>query len=49
MEEPTSRPVAPTPAFTALRVFGWVVMALMIASVAYAAWLSISNWHAISV
>lgn len=49
MEEQTTRPADPSPAFTALRVFGWVVMALMIASVIYAAYLSIANWNAIRV
>jgi hypothetical protein len=37
------------PAYTALRVFGWVVLALMLVSIAYAGWIVVQNWEAIGV
>jgi hypothetical protein len=37
------------PAFTALKVFGWVVLALMLASIAYSGWIVAQNWQAIGV
>jgi hypothetical protein len=39
-------PINP-PAYTALRVFGWVVLALMVLTVLYAGWLALTNWDAI--
>jgi hypothetical protein len=32
-----------------LRAFGWVVLALMLASVLYAGWISVANWTGIHV
>ncbi len=41
-------PSAP-PVFTYSRIAFWVVLALMAASVLYAAWRAIANWGAITV
>ena len=41
-------PSAP-PVFTYGRIAFWVVLALMSASVLYAAWRAIANWTAITV
>ena len=32
-----------------LKAFGWVVVALMVASIAYAAYISLSHWSGIGV
>lgn len=40
--------LSPT-AFTALKVFGWVVLALMLVSIAYSAWIAVENWGDIGV
>jgi hypothetical protein len=37
------------PVFTYSRIAFWVVLALMAASVLYAAWTAIANWGAITV
>ena len=41
-------PSAP-PVYTYSRIAFWVVLALMAASVLYAAWRAIANWSAITV
>ena len=47
MDAPAS---SPSPAvFAALKVFGWVVLALMLGSIGYAAWIAAANWGAIGV
>ncbi len=43
-EERTSHPV-----FTALHIFGRVVLLLMAVAIAYAAWMMIKNWSAVGV
>ncbi len=48
MQEHPTVPPAP-PAYTALRLVSWLVLALLVVAMAYAAWLSISNWNAIRV
>ena len=35
--------------YTALRILGIVVLVLMLVSIVYAGWISVSNWGAISV
>jgi len=35
--------------FTALRIFGLLVLALMLASILYSGWISLENWGTISV
>lgn len=36
-------------AFSAFRIFSWVVLALMVVAMLYAGWLALSNWAAIRV
>lgn len=35
--------------YTALRIFGLVVLALMLVSIVYSGWISIENWGSIEV
>jgi hypothetical protein len=44
METPSASPL-----YTALRVFGLVVLALMLVGIVYAGWISAVNWNAIGV
>lgn len=37
------------PLYVALRTFGLVVLALMLASVGYSVWIALENWSAIGV
>lgn len=39
----------PPAAFSALRAFSWIVLALMAVMILYAAWHSIANWTEIRV
>jgi hypothetical protein len=39
----------PPTAFSALRIFSWIVLALMVITMIYAAWHSIANWTEIRV
>lgn len=41
------RSLAPT--FGVGRIVSWVVIALMLASILYALWIGIANWHHIMV
>ncbi|MEO7997989.1 MAG: hypothetical protein ABI852_11125 [Gemmatimonadaceae bacterium] len=43
-EAHSSRPI-----FTAFYIFGRVVLLLMVASVAYAAWIVVKNWSSVGV
>lgn len=43
------RDSATPPAFSAFKIFSWIVLALMVTAMLYAGWLSISNWAAIRV
>ena len=52
----TSRPTAPAgetgvpgTLYTALRVFGLVVLALMLLTILYSGWIALENWGSISV
>jgi len=41
---------SPAPAaFAVLKSLGWLVLALMLASVAYAGWIAVENWGSIRV
>lgn len=40
---------APGTLFTALRALGLVVLALMLVSILYSAWIAVANWGSISV
>lgn len=40
---------SPPPAFSALKIFSWIVLALMVIAMVYAAWNSIANWTDIRV
>jgi hypothetical protein len=35
--------------YKGLRIFGYLMLALMVASIAYSAWIAITNWGAIGV
>lgn len=35
--------------YTALRIFGLVVLALMLVAILYAGWISLENWSSIGV
>lgn len=37
------------PFYTALRAFGFVVLALMLVAITYAGWIAIENWGSIRV
>lgn len=45
MDKQSSSP----PAYSALRIFSWIVLALMVLTMIYAAWHSIANWTEIRV
>ncbi len=54
MTTPTpASPAVPDPAasplYTALRVFGLVVLALMLVSIIYSGWIALENWGSIGV
>lgn len=36
-------------AYHSLRVFGWIVLVLMLVSIVYSGWISIANWTGIGV
>lgn len=40
---------SPTPVFTAGRLVLWLVLALMVVSIGYAAWIAVANWAFITV
>ena len=44
---PDGGPIGPL--YTALRVFGIVVLALMVLSIVYSGWIALENWGTISV
>lgn len=44
-----SSPLSSSPLFTALRILGLIVLALMVVTVAYAGWIAIDNWGTIRV
>lgn len=48
-DAPTPETGAPGTLFTALRALGLVVLALMLASILYSAWIAVANWGSISV
>jgi hypothetical protein len=35
--------------YTALRIFGFIMLVLMLASIFYSAWIALANWGEISV
>ncbi len=38
-----------SPFYSSLKIFGWIVLALMVLSILYAGWTSLVNWSYIRV
>lgn len=45
----TVEPDAPTTVFTIGRLALWLVLALMLVSIGYTAWIAVANWAFITV
>ncbi len=46
---PSSERETSDPFYAALRIFGFVVLALMLVSIAYSGWIALVNWGDIGV
>lgn len=44
-----SQPEGPPLLYTALRIFAFIVLISMVASIVYSAWITFDNWDAIRV
>jgi hypothetical protein len=49
VSEPPPSPPPPSRIYTIGRLAFWLVLALMLLSVGYAAWQAVANWSAITV